>query len=182
MNYKKIKRFLKIIDKNIDKIEEEAIKVYKESFLAENNNIRIYINLEGKVEVISVHNSLKYVEDIYEREIFICELNKEKISVNELLGEPCYLNDYEEFEKWCKIKNEDLNWESYKKFNKDSFDELIERNLEDSLSDFSEEIKKNIENRKQELQEIIERIIENYYYHDIILFNNLLNNNLLNNN
>lgn len=78
MNYKKIKRFLKIIDKNIDKIEEEAIKVYKENFLAEDNNIRIYINLEGKVEVISVHNSLKYVEDIYEREIFICELNKEK--------------------------------------------------------------------------------------------------------
>ncbi|MDM9859338.1 hypothetical protein QVB32_15045 [Clostridioides difficile] len=65
---------------------------------------------------------------------------------------------------------------------KDSFDELIERNLEDSLSDFSEEIKKNIENRKQELQVIVERSIENYYYHDIILFNNLLNNNLLNNN
>ncbi|VIF29747.1 Uncharacterised protein [Clostridioides difficile] len=32
MNKQKIKRFLKIIDKNMNEIKEEAIKAYKESF------------------------------------------------------------------------------------------------------------------------------------------------------
>ncbi|HBF4428944.1 TPA: hypothetical protein ACSVR1_003747 [Clostridioides difficile] len=156
MNKQKIKRFLKIIDKNMNEIKEEAIKAYKESFLAKDNNIRIYINLAGKVEAVVVPSWSKYIEDTYEKEIFVCEFNKEEINLNELLGELCYLNDYEEFKKWCEIENEDLKWDSYKKFNKDNFDEFIERNIEYSLSDFLEEINKSIEKRKQELQKIVE--------------------------
>ncbi|EQF28849.1 hypothetical protein QEW_0447 [Clostridioides difficile CD160] len=155
MNNQKIKRFLKIIDKNIDKIKEEAIKTYKESFLEENNNIRIHINLAGKVEALAVPHFCKYTEDIYEREIFVCEFNKEKISIDELLGELYYLKDYEEFKKWCNDEEENLSWYNYKKFNEDNFDELVERHIEDSLSDFLEELNESIENRKKELQEIV---------------------------
>lgn len=104
MNKQKIKRFLKIIDKNMNEIKEEAIKAYKESFLAKDNNIRIYINLAGKVEAVVVPSWSRYIEDTYEKEIFVCEFDKEEINLNELLGELCYLNDYEEFKNGAKLK------------------------------------------------------------------------------
>ncbi|WP_237672952.1 hypothetical protein [Clostridioides difficile] len=66
------------------------------------------------------------------------------------------MNDYEEFKKWCEIENEDLKWDSYKKFNKDNFDEFIERNIEYSLSDFLKELSESIENCKQDLKLMIE--------------------------
>ena len=43
-----------------------------------------------------------------------------------------------------------------KKFNKENFDELVERNIEDSLPDFLEELSESIENCKQELKSMIE--------------------------
>lgn len=156
MNNQRIKRFLKIIDNNIDKIEEEAIKAYKESFLQENNNIRIYINLAGNVEALTVPRFYKYIEDIHEREVFVCEFNKERINIDELLGELYYLNDYEEFKKWCNDEEENLSWDNYKTFNKDNFDELVERHIEDSLSNFIEELNEGVESRKQELKKIVE--------------------------
>ncbi|MGX4373474.1 hypothetical protein ACWJW7_18210 [Clostridioides difficile] len=51
MNKQKAKRFLRAIDMNIDKIEEEATKIYKERYLIETTDaIRISINLEGVVK------------------------------------------------------------------------------------------------------------------------------------
>ncbi|MGS6857517.1 hypothetical protein AB7087_018820 [Clostridioides difficile] len=55
MNKQKAKRFLRAIDMNIDKIEEEAIKAFKENCLIEEtNDIKVFIDIQGKVEAIAV--------------------------------------------------------------------------------------------------------------------------------
>ncbi|HEK4806775.1 TPA: hypothetical protein SOL06_003791, partial [Clostridioides difficile] len=51
---------------------------------------------------------------------------------------------------------ENLDWDSYKKFNKENFEEIAERNIDDSTSVFLEELQKGIESCKQELQNIVE--------------------------
>ncbi|MCI0937058.1 hypothetical protein MJU95_017890 [Clostridioides difficile] len=155
MNKQKARRFLRVIDMNIDKIEEEAIKAFKESCLIkETNNIKIYIDIQGKVEAIAVQTWAKLLDD--NKEINIFTLNQTPTHLNDMLGEICYVNDYEEFENWCENEWENLDWDSYKKFNKENFDELVERNIEDSLPDFLEELSESIENCKQELKSMIE--------------------------
>ncbi|MFL8710802.1 hypothetical protein Q3304_08550 [Clostridioides sp. GD02377] len=158
MDKKNAKRFLKIIDKNIDKIEEEAIQAYKERYAGEiTNAMKISVNLEQIVKTTIVLGYAEVLSDIFnEREIIVYEFNQEKNVLADALGELCYLKDYKEFEKWCDDEEENLSWDNYKKFNKDNFDELVERNMEDSLSDFLEELNESIENRKKELQEIVE--------------------------
>ena len=56
------------------------------------------------------------------------------------------------------VKKEDksLNWDSYEKFNKENFEEIAERNIDDSSSAFFEKLREGIENCKQELQNIVE--------------------------
>ncbi|SJO64041.1 Uncharacterised protein [Clostridioides difficile] len=56
------------------------------------------------------------------------------------------------------VKKEDksLNWDSYEKFNKENFEEIAERNIDDSSSAFLEKLREGIENCKQELQNIVE--------------------------
>lgn len=155
MNKQKARRFLRVIDMNIDKIEEEAIKAFKESCLIkETNNIKIYIDIQGKVEAIAVQTWAKLLGD--DKEINIFTLNQAPTHLNDMLGEICYVNDYEEFENWCKNEWENLDWDSYKKFNKENFEEIAERNIDDSTSVFLEELQKGIESCKQELQNVIE--------------------------
>ncbi|EMJ5875374.1 hypothetical protein O0E53_18860 [Clostridioides difficile] len=155
MNKQKARRFLRVIDMNIDKIEEEAIKAFKESCLIkETNDIKVYINIQGKVEAIAVPTWAKLLED--DKEINIFTLTQTPTHLNDMFGEIYYVNDYEEFEKWCENECESLNWDNYKKFNKENFEEIAERNTEDSLSIFLEKLRESIENCKQELQEIVE--------------------------
>lgn len=157
MNKQKAKRFLRVIDMNIDKIEEEAIKIYKEGYLIETTDaIRISINTKGVVKS-TISSWQGYSDDIFnEREVIVYKFSQEKVQIEDLLGELCFLNDYKEFASWCDTKSETLNWNSYKKFNKENFDELVERNIEDSLPDFLEELSKSIENCKQDLKLMIE--------------------------
>ncbi|HFL3820387.1 hypothetical protein O0959_17600 [Clostridioides difficile] len=49
-----------------------------------------------------------------------------------------------------------MNWDSYEKFNKENFEEIAERNIDDSSSAFLEKLREGIENCKQELQNIVE--------------------------
>lgn len=101
MNKQKARRFLRVIDMNIDKIEEEAIKAFKESCLIkETNNIKIYIDIQGKVEAIAVQTWAKLLDD--DKEINIFTLNQTPTHLNDMLGEIYHVNDYEEFEKWCE--------------------------------------------------------------------------------
>ncbi|EGT5471311.1 hypothetical protein KWW51_14190 [Clostridioides difficile] len=155
MDKQKARRFLKVIDMNIDKIEEEAIKAFKESCLIEEaNDIKIYINIQGKIEVIAVPTWAKLLEN--DKEINIFTLRQIETHLNDMFGELCYVNDYEEFENWCENECENLNWDSYKKFNKENFEEIAERNIDDSSSVFLEKLHESIENCKQELQKIVE--------------------------
>ncbi|HBG7746608.1 TPA: hypothetical protein KRE80_002110 [Clostridioides difficile] len=155
MNKQKARRFLRVIDMNMDKIEEEAIKAFKESCLIENtNDIRISIDFQGNIEAEVVSPSTKFLED--DKEINIFTLNQAPMHLNDMFGELCYVNDYEEFENWCENEWENLNWNSYKKFNKENFEEIAERNIDDSTSVFLEELQKGIESCKQELQNIVE--------------------------
>ncbi|HBL6286314.1 TPA: hypothetical protein ACMU97_000858 [Clostridioides difficile] len=155
MNKQKARRFLRVIDMNIDKIEEEAIKAFKESCLIEDtNDIRISIDFQGNIEAEVVSPSTKFLED--DKEINIFTLNQAPMHLNDMFGELCYVNDYEEFENWCENEWENLNWNSYKKFNKENFEEIAERNIDDSTSVFLEELQKSIESCKQELQNIVE--------------------------
>ncbi|ALP03631.1 hypothetical protein PCZ31_1701 [Clostridioides difficile] len=73
-----------------------------------------------------------------------------------MFGEIYHVNDYEEFEKWCEKEDKSLNWDSYEKFNKENFEEIAERNIDDSSSAFLEKLHESIENCKQELQNIVE--------------------------
>ncbi|HGM3507140.1 TPA: hypothetical protein ACKOR7_001715 [Clostridioides difficile] len=155
MNKQKARRFLRVIDMNIDKIEEEAIKAFKESCLIEEtNDIKIYINIQGKIEAIAVPTWAKLLED--DKEINIFTLNQTATHLDDMFGEICYVNDYEEFANWCEKEEESLNWDSYKKFNKENFEEIAERNIDDSSSVFLEKLRESIENYKQKLQEIVE--------------------------
>ncbi|HBG7257378.1 hypothetical protein C4238_03675 [Clostridioides difficile] len=155
MDKKEAKKFLKVIDMNIDKIEEEAIKAFKESCLIkETNDIKIYIDIQGKVEAIAIQAYAKLLDD--DKEINIFTLNQTPTHLNDMFGEICYVNDYEEFENWCENEWENLDWDSYKKFNKENFEEIAERNIDDSTSVFLEELQKGIESCKQELQNIVE--------------------------
>ncbi|EGT5272260.1 hypothetical protein KWL13_011910 [Clostridioides difficile] len=155
MDKQKARRFLKVIDMNIDKIEEEAIKAFKESCLIEEaNDIKIYINIQGKIEAIAVPTWAKLLEN--DKEINIFTLRQIETHLNDMFGELCYVNDYEEFENWCENECENLNWDSYKKFNKENFEEIAERNIDDSSSVFLEKLHESIENCKQELQKIVE--------------------------
>nr|MDB9643922.1 hypothetical protein [Clostridioides difficile] len=155
MNKQKARRFLRVIDINMDKIEEEAIKAFKESCLIEEgNDIRISIDFQGNVEAEVVSPSTKFLDD--DKEINIFTLNQAPTHLNDMLGEICYVNDYEEFENWCENEWENLDWDSYKKFNKENFEEIAERNIDDSTSVFLEELQKGIESCKQELQNIVE--------------------------
>lgn len=53
MDKKEVKKFLKVVDMNIDKIKEEVMKIYKECYLIEIIDIiRIFINLKGVVKSI----------------------------------------------------------------------------------------------------------------------------------
>ncbi|HFG9757605.1 TPA: hypothetical protein ACGI56_000243 [Clostridioides difficile] len=114
MNKQKARRFLRVIDMNMDKIEEEAIKAFKESCLIkETNNIKIYIDIQGKVEAIAVQTWAKLLDD--DKEINIFTLNQTPTHLNDMFGEICYVNDYEEFENWCENEWESLDWDSYKK-------------------------------------------------------------------
>lgn len=142
---------------NIDKIKEEATKIYKEYYLIEiTNAIRISINLKGVVKS-TISSWQGYSDDIFNmREIIVYEFGQEEKSLNDFLGELCFLNDYEEFATWCDAESESLDWDSYEKFNKENFDELVERNIEDSLPDFLEELSESIETCKQELKSKIE--------------------------
>lgn len=152
---KEAKKFLKVIDMNIDKIEEEAIKAFKESCLIkETNDIKIYIDIQGKVEAIAVQTWAKLLDD--DKEINIFTLNQAPTHLNDMLGEICYVNDYEEFVNWCENKCESLNWDSYKKFNKENFEEITERNIDDSTPVFLEKLREGIESCKQELQNVVE--------------------------
>lgn len=157
MNKQEAKRFLRVINKNIDKIEEEAIQVYKENYLIESTDIvRISIDLKGNIKS-TISNLQGYSDDVFnEREIIVYEFYQYETNLQVLFGELCFLNDYEDFVKWCEIECESLNWHSYKNFNKENFEEIAERNIEDSLSSFLEELNESIENRKQNLQKIVE--------------------------
>ncbi|HFL2427536.1 TPA: hypothetical protein ACG3JQ_003651 [Clostridioides difficile] len=157
MDKKEAKKFLKVIDMNIDKIEEEATKIYKEYYLIEITNvIRISINLKGVVKS-TISSWQGYSDDIFNmREIIVYEFGQEEKNLNDFLGELCFLNDYEEFVVWCDAESETLDWDSYEKFNKENFDELVERNIEDSLPDFLKELSESIETCKQELKSKIE--------------------------
>ncbi|HEK8948121.1 TPA: hypothetical protein STY86_004015, partial [Clostridioides difficile] len=123
MNKQKAKRFLRAIDMNIDKIEEEATKIYKERYLIETTDaIRISINLEGVVKS-TISSWQGYSDDIFNmREVIVYEFSQEKVQIDDFLGELCFLNDYEEFATWCDTESETLNWNSYEKFNKENFD------------------------------------------------------------
>ncbi|MDO0133087.1 hypothetical protein KLN18_18735 [Clostridioides difficile] len=155
MNKQKARRFLNVIDMNIDKIEEEAIKAFKESCLIkEENDIKIFIDFQGKVEAIAVSTWAKLLDD--DKEINIFTLNQAPTHLDDMFGELCYVNDYEEFENWCENEDESLNWDSYKKFNKENFEEITERNIDDSSSVFLEKLRESIESCKQELQKIVE--------------------------
>lgn len=155
MNKQKARRFLRVIDMNIDKIEEEAIKAFKESCLIEEtNDIKVFIDIQGKVEAIAVQTWAKLLDD--DKEINIFTLRQTTTHLNDMFGELCYVNDYEEFEKWCENEWEKLNWDSYKKFNKENFEEIAERNLDDCSSAFLEKLHESIKNCKQELQKIVE--------------------------
>ncbi|HBH3496201.1 Uncharacterised protein [Clostridioides difficile] len=157
MNKKEAKKFLKVIDMNIDKIKEEATKIYKEYYLIEiTNAIRISINLKGVVKS-TISSCQGYSDDIFNmREIIVYEFSQEENNLNDFLGELCFLNDYEEFATWCDAESESLDWDSYEKFNKENFDELVERNIEDSLPGFLEELSESIENCKRDLKLMIE--------------------------
>ncbi|EGT3663342.1 TPA: hypothetical protein KPF99_003644 [Clostridioides difficile] len=157
MNKQKAKRFLRAIDMNIDKIEEEATKIYKERYLIETTDaIRISINLEGVVKS-TISSWQGYSDDIFNmREVIVYEFSQEKVQIDDFLGELCFLNDYEEFATWCDTESETLNWNSYEKFNKENFDELVERNIEDGLPIFLKELSESIENCKQDLKLMIE--------------------------
>ena len=101
MNKQKARRFLRVIDMNIDKIEEEAIKAFKESCLIEEgNDIRISIDFQGNVEAEVVSPSTKFLED--DKEINIFTLNQAPTHLDDMFGEIYHVNDYEEFEKWCE--------------------------------------------------------------------------------
>ncbi|HEO8458180.1 TPA: hypothetical protein U2J25_003321 [Clostridioides difficile] len=155
MNKQKARRFLRVIDMNIDKIEEEAIKAFKESCLIkETNDIKVYINIQGKVEAIAVPTWAKLLED--DKEINIFTLTQTPTHLNDMFGEIYCVNDYEEFENWCENECESLDWDSYKKFNKENFEEIAERNIDDSTSVFLEKLREGIESCKQELQNIVE--------------------------
>lgn len=139
MNKQKARRFLRVIDIKMNKIEEEAIKAFKESCLIEEeNDIRISIDFQGNVEAEVVSPSTKFLED--DKEINIFTLNQAPTHLNDMFGELCYLNDYEEFENWCENEWENLNWDSYKKFNKENFEEITERNIDDSTPVFFRKI------------------------------------------
>lgn len=139
MNKQKAKRFLRAIDMNIDKIEEEAIKAFKESCLIEEtNDIKVFIDIQGKVEAIAVQTWAKLLDD--GKEINIFTLRQTTTHLNDMFGELCYVNDYEEFEKWCENEWKNLNWDSYKKFNKENFEEITERNIDDSTPVFFRKI------------------------------------------
>ncbi|EOY7191145.1 hypothetical protein MXT65_17620 [Clostridioides difficile] len=157
MDKKEAKKFLKVIDMNIDKIEEEATKIYKEGYLIETtDSIRISINSEGVVKS-TISSWRGYSDDIFNmREVIVYEFSQEKIQIEDFLGELCFLNDYEEFATWCDTESEALNWDSYEKFNKENFDELVERNIEDSLPVFLKELSESIEKCKQDLKLMIE--------------------------
>ncbi|MDY6631010.1 hypothetical protein SQ694_19185 [Clostridioides difficile] len=157
MNKQKAKRFLRAIDMNIDKIEEEATKIYKERYLIETTDaIRTSINLEGVVKS-TISSWQGYSDDIFNmREVIVYEFSQEKVQIDDFLGELCFLNDYEEFATWCDTESETLNWNSYEKFNKENFDELVERNIEDGLPIFLKELSESIENCKQDLKLMIE--------------------------
>lgn len=157
MNKINAKRFLKIIDKNMDKIREEAIKIYKENCLIESTDVaRISINLDETVKS-TISSWQGYSDAVFnEREIIVYKFNQEKNSLENVLGELCYLQDYDEFERWCDKEEESLNWRSYRKFNEGNFNELVERNIDDSLPDFLNELNESIENCKQDLKLIIE--------------------------
>ena len=157
MNKQKAKRFLRAIDMNIDKIEEEATKIYKERYLIETTDaIRISINLEGVVKS-TISSWQGYSDDIFNmREVIVYEFSQEKVQIDDFLGELCFLNDYEEFATWCDTESETLNWNSYEKFNKENFDELVERNIEDGLPIFLKELSESLENCKQDLKLMIE--------------------------
>ncbi|HDX7174399.1 TPA: hypothetical protein RQB01_003678 [Clostridioides difficile] len=155
MNKQKARRFLRVIDINMDKIEEEAIKAFKESCLIEEgNDIRISIDFQGNVEAEVVSPSTKFLED--DKEINIFTLNQAPTHLDDMFGEIYHVNDYEEFEKWCEKEDKSLNWDSYEKFNKENFEEIAERNIDDSSSAFLEKLHESIENCKQELQNIVE--------------------------
>lgn len=135
MNKQKARRFLRVIDMNMDKIEEEAIKAFKESCLIkEENDIKIFIDFQGKVEAIAIQAYAKLLED--DKEINIFTSRQIENNLDDMFGEIYYVNDYEEFENWCENEYESLNWDSYKKFNKENFEEIAERNIDDSTSVF----------------------------------------------
>ncbi|AXU74683.1 hypothetical protein CDIF28670_01073 [Clostridioides difficile] len=155
MNKQKARRFLRVIDMNMDKIEEEAIKAFKESCLIEEgNDIRISIDFQGNVEAEVVSPSTKFLED--DKEINIFTLNQAPSRLEEMFGELYYVNDYEEFVNWCENEYESLNWVSYEKFNKENFEEIAERNIDDCTSTFLEKLHEGIENCKQELKLMVE--------------------------
>ncbi|ENY8920244.1 hypothetical protein BGU48_10770 [Clostridioides difficile] len=155
MNKQKARRFLRVIDMNMDKIEEEAIKAFKESCLIkEENDIKIFIDFQGKVEAIAIQAYTKLLDD--NKEINIFTSRQIENNLDDMFGEICYVNDYEEFVNWCEDKCENLNWDSYKKFNKENFEEIAERNIDDSTPVFLEELREGIESCKQELQNIVE--------------------------
>ncbi|HBG3258827.1 TPA: hypothetical protein KP562_003067 [Clostridioides difficile] len=155
MNKQKARRFLRVIDMNMNKIEEEAIKAFKESCLIkEENDIKIFIDFQGKVEAIAIQAYAKLLED--DKEINIFTSRQIENNLDDMFGEIYYVNDYEEFENWCENEYESLNWDSYKKFNKENFEEIDERNIDDSTSVFLEELREGIESCKQELQNILE--------------------------
>ncbi|HBF1316189.1 TPA: hypothetical protein KNR63_003731, partial [Clostridioides difficile] len=91
-----------------------------------------------------------------DKEINIFTSRQTGNNLDDMFGEIYYVNDYEEFENWCENKCESLNWDSYKKFNKENFEEIAERNIDDSTSVFLEELREGIESCKQELQNIVE--------------------------
>ncbi|EGT4908102.1 hypothetical protein DAF77_14060 [Clostridioides difficile] len=155
MNKQKARRFLRVIDMNMDKIEEEAIKAFKESCLIkEENDIKIFIDFQGKVEAIAIQAYAKLLDD--DKEINIFTSRQIRNNLDDMFGEIYYVNDYEEFENWCENEWENLNWDSYKKFNKENFEKIAERNIDDSTSVFLEELREGIESCKQELQNIVE--------------------------
>lgn len=97
MDKKEAKKFLKVIDMNIDKIEEEAIKAFKESCLIkETNDIKIYIDIQGKVEAIAIQAYAKLLDD--DKEINIFTSRQTGNNLDDMFGEIYYVNDYEEFE------------------------------------------------------------------------------------
>ncbi|MBY2040720.1 hypothetical protein KWT41_19770, partial [Clostridioides difficile] len=65
MDKKEAKKFLKVVDMNIDKIKEEATKIYKECYLIETTDtIRISINLKGVVKS-TISSWQGYSDDIF---------------------------------------------------------------------------------------------------------------------